>query len=448
MQPALSKNAHPLKDLLDLPQLQRMLELLYAASGIPSGIVSLEGDVLAGAGWQPLCTQFHRQHPVCSQRCHTSDTQLAIQAQNLARLATGQQEFQYAAYKCANGLWDLAIPIVIEGKHLGNYFLGQFLYAEEEIDWGFFSRQAQEMGFDEAGYLTAVRALPRFTHERVEAMLRFNQSLVTYLSQLGSQQLSQLHLLHKLNQSKTTLLDQDRRLNAALPSGEPAEVLQQVVHDLKTPLNGIFGMAQLIRMSLENPQRAEVDRFLTMILESTRSMVNQIDDLLSLSEAESSQTRVKAAPLFLGPLLGRLQDAFGQLALLRQIELEFICHPQLQVLAHERTLYTVLANLLSNALKYSPAGTRVEVVGQVQGEQLLLKVIDEGTGILAREEPLLFQKFATLSNRPLAGESSTGIGLYTAKRLAEKQGGSLVYQPNRPQGSCFIVTLPRAPSPL
>lgn len=163
-------------ELVDVPALQQLATLLYDAAGIPVGILDArDGSVLIGAGWQEICTYFHRAHPVACQRCMESDSYIKDHLEAELPLA----------YKCRNGMWDIALPIVVDGEHLATLFVGQFLYEAEEVDRDFFRAQAMEFGFDVDRYLEALDRIPVFSRERVDSMLRYYGGLVKVLAETG-----------------------------------------------------------------------------------------------------------------------------------------------------------------------------------------------------------------------------------------------------------------------
>src|SRR6266540_2886707 len=135
-----------LPNFIDIPNLQMLMDRFYAATAIPVGIIASDGEILVATGWQEICTRFHRSHPVTAERCRQSDDYIKT------RLTTET----YVEYKCRNGLWDLAVPIIIGGEHVATLFLGQFFYDDEEIDEEFYLSQAQALGFDEDGYMAAL----------------------------------------------------------------------------------------------------------------------------------------------------------------------------------------------------------------------------------------------------------------------------------------------------
>ena len=111
-----------LSDLIALDDVQKMANAHYKAAGMPIGIIdAFDGAILVGVGWQDICTKFHRVHAESRKRCQASDNYIKD------HLAEGKPCF----YKCQNGLWDIGIPIVADGRHLATLFLGQFFYENE-----------------------------------------------------------------------------------------------------------------------------------------------------------------------------------------------------------------------------------------------------------------------------------------------------------------------------
>ncbi|GFO57031.1 hypothetical protein GMSM_40380 [Geomonas sp. Red276] len=162
-------------ELVDVGRLQLLMDRFYAATAIPVGIIATNGEILVATGWQDLCTKFHRIHPVTAQRCRESDDYIKT------RLASKGP----VQYKCRNGLWDLAVPIIISAEHVATLFLGQFFYDDEVIDENYFRSQALEFGFDLAGYLEALRRVPVYSREKVKDIMGFYTSFVEFLVSIG-----------------------------------------------------------------------------------------------------------------------------------------------------------------------------------------------------------------------------------------------------------------------
>ena len=164
-----------LPDLIDIPNLQILMDRFYAATGIPVGIIASGGEILVATGWQDICTKFHRTHPVTAERCRQSDDYIK----------THLSANTYVQYKCCNGLWDLAVPIIIAEEHVATLFLGQFFYDDEEIDSMFFRDQALEFDFDLDTYMAALRGIPVFSREEIRLIMDFYASFVGFIVTMG-----------------------------------------------------------------------------------------------------------------------------------------------------------------------------------------------------------------------------------------------------------------------
>ena len=163
-----------LADLIDVPKLQRLLDSLNDAFDCPNAIIDNEARVLTGSGWQDLCTQFHRVHPETLGECQQSDLHI------YGHLRQGSQTVIYA---CPRGMIDCASPIIIEGRHLGNVFVGQVFVELPDLES--FRSQARHFGFDEEAYLDAVKRVPVITREELERRLPFVRALAEMIAELG-----------------------------------------------------------------------------------------------------------------------------------------------------------------------------------------------------------------------------------------------------------------------
>jgi PAS domain S-box-containing protein len=146
-----------LADILDVAQIQALMEDLYRITGHKMGILDLQGRVLVDVGWQDICSKFHRKHPKTLQNCFESDSDLAV----------GVPRGAFRTYRCKNNMWHIVTPIFVGERHMGNLFLGQFFFSDEQIDYDLFRSQARMYGFPEGDYLAALEAVPRHSQEHV-----------------------------------------------------------------------------------------------------------------------------------------------------------------------------------------------------------------------------------------------------------------------------------------
>ena len=186
-----------LSDIIDVDAIQSLMDDFYALTNIGIAIVDLKGNVLVSTGWQTICTQFHRVHPETRQHCIESDT----------ILSSGVEPGDYKLYKCKNNMWDMATPIMVGGRHVGNLFLGQFFFADEDIDREMFRQQARTYGFDEEAYLDALDQVPRWSREKVTTVFHFYTEFAMMISKLSH---SNLKLAQALAEKDRLLIERKK----------------------------------------------------------------------------------------------------------------------------------------------------------------------------------------------------------------------------------------------
>jgi PAS domain S-box-containing protein len=197
-----------LGDLVDTAALQRLMDDFYPLTQVPVAIIDLKGRVLVGAGWQDICTRFHRVHAAACRHCIESDLELS------AGLAAGEHRL----YKCKNNLWDMATPIFVAGQHVGNIFTGQFFFEGETADIELFRAQARTYGFDEEAYLAALDRVPRLQRETVERGMAFFLKLADMIARLGFSNVKLARLLAERDRLTETLRESESFYRQTLES--------------------------------------------------------------------------------------------------------------------------------------------------------------------------------------------------------------------------------------
>ena len=135
-----------LADVLDVATIEPLLADFQAVVHLPTALVDLRGKIHAGVNWQTICTPFRCNSPEPCNNCVESGT----------RLCSGIAEGTFKLYKCKNQMWDVATPIVVGGKHLGNLFCGQFLFEDDVLDREDLCRHAKQHSLDEKEYLATL----------------------------------------------------------------------------------------------------------------------------------------------------------------------------------------------------------------------------------------------------------------------------------------------------
>jgi signal transduction histidine kinase len=164
---------------------------------------------------------------------------------------------------------------------------------------------------------------------------------------------------------------------------------------------------------------------------------------LDASKLESGTMRLDIDSVDLRSVLDELRETMGPLAKEKEIELVETLPDDLPLVEADRAkLRRILLNLLSNALKFSENGGRVEFRAEPEGAVVRVSVTDNGVGIAAEDVHRLFDKYQQARSRATRGEKGTGLGLYITRQLVELHGGEITVDSKEGVGSTFSFTLP------
>jgi signal transduction histidine kinase len=219
------------------------------------------------------------------------------------------------------------------------------------------------------------------------------------------------------------------------------EFLALITHDMRTPLAVIAGIATNLRDKWQDMPDGERLEELDAILRNGRSLTRLVERDLQLALIDANQLPCEIAPFDIGSETGRIVTDFARTAGRRlSLRLE---GPLPLVFADVQRNAQVLANLLSNALKFSPDRSPVEVEALQRGSTVHVSVRDHGRGLSGRDAARLFRKFSRVGGD---GECvrGTGLGLYLCKCMVEAQGGRIWVESRPGRGAMFTYTLPVA----
>jgi PAS domain S-box-containing protein len=195
-----------LRDIIDVQAIQSLMDDFYQVSFFPVGIHNMKGETLVAAGWQEICTNFHRAHPESRRFCKESDVELS------ANIPPGE----FRLYKCKNNMWDVATPLMVGGRQFGNIFSGQFFFEDDNVDYDLFRGQAERYGYDEEAYITALDRAPRITREAMNAGMAFFAHLSEMISKLSYSNIKLARILHERDTLSKSLRESEERLRFAL----------------------------------------------------------------------------------------------------------------------------------------------------------------------------------------------------------------------------------------
>lgn len=224
-----------------------------------------------------------------------------------------------------------------------------------------------------------------------------------------------------------------------------ADFISTVSHELRTPLASVHGAAKTL-------QREDVvfagelfKHLLAIISDQSDRLATMVNDILLANTVGSRELKMAIERVDIRSLVAEVLAALRTLAT-QGITLELVAQPSLPpVLCDGDRLRQVLTNLVANAVKYSPAGGRVQVELKAADNELGITVRDEGLGIAAAEQSLIFEKFYRADAEMSRGVSGSGLGLYISRELVNRMGGTISVDSDLGEGSTFVVTLPLAP---
>jgi len=240
-------------------------------------------------------------------------------------------------------------------------------------------------------------------------------------------------------------LEEQRRL-ALQASRLKSEFLANTSHELRTPLSSILGFLNLILEGhISDPEKQR--RFLEIAHNSARRLLGIINDVLDLAKIEAGRLETRSEMTPVGPILQDLYALFRHQARDKGVELDVSsANPDLEVFADPDRTRQILTNLLSNALKFTPAQGSISLEVSWTAENVLFSVRDTGPGIPPGEQERVFESFHQVDGSTTRAAGGTGLGLTISRQLAEKMGGDLTLESaGTGQGTTVRLLLPRHP---
>lgn len=247
----------------------------------------------------------------------------------------------------------------------------------------------------------------------------------------------------ELTQANERLAAQSEQLRHA--NRFKSEILGTVAHDLKNPLSVILGRSEMLSDLLAvKPVPVEAaSAQVAHVRASAKRLTEMVDTLIAGAMSDALDIQIRKEPIDLGALVSEVTDANHTLAERKQQRV-VLSRPQgVMVTGDQDRLAEAIDNVLSNAIKYSPRGARIDI-GVLGGPgHASVRVVDQGPGLTRDDMSRLFGRFQRLSAQPTGGESSTGLGLSIAKRIVELHGGTIEASSEGPnKGATFEILIP------
>jgi signal transduction histidine kinase len=225
-----------------------------------------------------------------------------------------------------------------------------------------------------------------------------------------------------------------------------SEFLANMSHELRTPLNAIIGFSEALIERMFGDLNDKQADYLKDIHSSGQHLLSLINDILDLSKIEAGRMELEVTEFDVGAALSNAMTLLRERALRHSIALSLVADPQLGTIrADERKFKQVLLNLLTNAVKFTPEGGRVDVHARMTDGGLEVAVIDTGIGIAKEDQQAVFEEFRQVGLAGSSKQEGTGLGLALAKRFIELHGGRISLESAPGAGSTFTFLLPSQP---
>jgi signal transduction histidine kinase len=324
----------------------------------------------------------------------------------------------------------------VPGSLLQEVLRGETIYREDMTE----SRYAEEVELVRLGLrcrvvaplLAGSRSIGMISVVRSEAR-SFAPEEVELLSLLGRFVATAVQNIRAYEAERTTV-EELRRLSALR-----ADFVSLVSHELRSPMATVIGSARTLQQRWRELQPEQRESFLALIADETNRLATLIADVLDTSRIEAGTFSYTFGDVDLGDLVREVTSAaeVGQ----DEVPLETkIVDPVPVIRGDRERLRQVIANLVDNAVKYSPSGSAVEVRTSAVNGKVVVDVCDRGPGIATEDQTLIFEKFGRArSGKVLPG---TGLGLFIARSIAEAHGGTLDVSSTPNEGAIFRLELP------
>ncbi len=246
--------------------------------------------------------------------------------------------------------------------------------------------------------------------------------------------------LLKRAQLETSLIDEKEKANAA--NKAKSEFLANMSHEIRTPMNSILGFSEVMMNTTSDKQQKT---YLRTILESGRTLLSLINDILDLSKIEAGRLEITPEPTDMKVMLAEMENLFNHKIKEKNLDFKIEIDSKLPdaIFIDDLRMRQILLNLVGNAIKFTNKGfikLKINIIRS--GPDFIdfeLKVIDSGIGIAGKDYQYLFEAFSQQSGQNSRQYGGTGLGLAITKRLVELMNGKITVESEQEKGSCFTV---------
>lgn len=347
---------------------------------------------------------------------------LNLQIKELSTLYPEQAEwlFENLSYYhkkvVRENIWFMGLVIFIELL----FFAGFYLYRRQLK-----KKQTEKMKSELHHLSEKIYAMRSGVKTEVDIFPKFSFGIIEDIYE----QLRELE--YDISSMQTQLTEEERRTKS---------LITDISHQLKTPLASIR-MSHDLSLS-DDLSKEERRSFLDMETNEILKLEALLDELVKLSRLENNMIQIHPENCSLKDVIREAVSSVFLKAKAKNIELLVEIEKDFMLSLDRRWTAEAFTNLIENAVKYSKAGSMVQLRVSPLIQNVLIEIEDDGIGIPEGEQHQIFKRFYRGSNAVLASKEGAGVGLYLARKIIEQHGGTIVVKPKHGQGSIFKITLP------
>ncbi len=252
------------------------------------------------------------------------------------------------------------------------------------------------------------------------------------------------YLLHaKAREDLRTTSEATQRERIRLLEAAQSEFISKISHELRSPLTTVIGYVEMLNDGEPDAPSAEQKRILGIIERNGHRLLVLIEDLLLLARVENGSFALDVGPIDIADVVERVREATVPMVAAAKLQLTVDLGSDTDLVGDSGQLERALLNLVSNAIKFTKPGGRIEIASRTTDDELLLSVRDNGIGIPPDEQERLFTRFFRGAHSKEDQAAGTGLGLYIAKEIVQLHGG-LIKLASSSDGTTFTMLLPIA----
>ncbi len=215
-----------------------------------------------------------------------------------------------------------------------------------------------------------------------------------------------------------------------------------IAHDLKNPFNTVIGLAELLVERFDTYDKQKIKEFVSQIKRFSNSAYNLLEDLLQWAKSQTGRMEIKPEKIDIFELAVENKSLFEEKAHKKGVTLHINVDMETFAMVDRNMITTVMRNLISNAVKFTNTGDKIEIGAQKSDHQIKISIADSGIGIPEKNLDKIFRIDSNLSTHGTDDEAGTGLGLIISKEFVEKNGGTIHVESTEGKGSQFIFTVP------